>query len=52
MIKQFYTYSAEQTMQLGERLASALPNGITIALTGDLGAGKTTLVRGIAQGLM
>jgi len=52
MIKQFYTYSAEQTMQLGERLASTLPNGTTIALTGDLGAGKTTLVRGIAQGLM
>lgn len=39
-------------MQLGERLASTLPNGTTIALTGDLGAGKTTLVRGIAQGLM
>lgn len=51
MIKQIYTYNAEQTMQLGERLASTLPNGTTITLTGDLGAGKTTLVRGIARGL-
>jgi tRNA threonylcarbamoyladenosine biosynthesis protein TsaE len=28
-----------------------LPSGITLALKGDLGAGKTTLVRGIARGL-
>lgn len=51
MIKKIYTYSAEQTMQLGERLASTLPNGTTVTLSGDLGAGKTTLVRGMAKGL-
>lgn len=45
------THSAFETMQLGERLASVLPSGITLKLTGDLGAGKTTLVRGIARGL-
>lgn len=43
--------SSEETMFLGEKLASILPSGITLTLTGDLGAGKTTLVRGIAKGL-
>ena len=43
--------SSEETMSLGEKLASILPSGITLTLTGDLGAGKTTLVRGIAKGL-
>lgn len=41
----------KQTMELGELLARFLPNGQTLLLTGDLGAGKTTLVRGIAKGL-
>ena len=45
------TTSSEETIQLGEKLAKVLPNGLTILLTGDLGAGKTTLVRGIAKGL-
>ena len=45
------TNSEEETMRLGERLASILPSGSTLLLTGDLGAGKTTLVRGIARGL-
>jgi len=51
MITNIITHKAEETIKLGERLASILPDGITLALTGDLGAGKTTLVRGIAQGL-
>ena len=38
-------------MELGRKLASLLSPGSTLTLTGDLGAGKTTLVRGIAQGL-
>ena len=41
----------KQTLELGEQLARLLPDGITLLLTGDLGAGKTTLVRGIARGL-
>ena len=45
------TTSSEETIKLGEKLAKVLPNGLTILLTGDLGAGKTTLVRGIAKGL-
>ena len=45
------TNSAEKTLELGEHLARFLPDGITLLLQGDLGAGKTTLVRGIAKGL-
>ena len=43
--------TSESTIELGEHLANILPSGITLTLTGDLGAGKTTLVRGIARGL-
>lgn len=45
------TQSAEATMRLGERLAHALPENCTLALYGDLGVGKTTLVKGIAKGM-
>jgi tRNA threonylcarbamoyladenosine biosynthesis protein TsaE len=45
------TSSAEETTALGERLGKLLKPGDVIALSGDLGAGKTTLTRGIAQGL-
>ena len=45
------TNNESETIALGKRLASTVPSGITILLCGDLGAGKTTLVRGIAQGL-
>ncbi|EKP94565.1 tRNA (adenosine(37)-N6)-threonylcarbamoyltransferase complex ATPase subunit type 1 TsaE [Thermaerobacter subterraneus] len=43
--------SAEAMERLGEGLAAALAPGDWIALTGPLGAGKTTLVRGLARGL-
>jgi len=45
------TTSAEETTALGEKLGSSLQPGDVIALFGDLGAGKTTLTRGIAVGL-
>jgi tRNA threonylcarbamoyladenosine biosynthesis protein TsaE len=45
------TRSREETEALGERLGRAAQAGDVIALWGELGAGKTTLVRGIAQGL-
>ena len=45
------TRSREETERLGERLGSAAGAGDVIALWGELGAGKTTLVRGIAKGL-
>lgn len=45
------TESAEETRRLGERLASTLEPGDIVLLTGDLGAGKTTLIQGVARGL-
>jgi tRNA threonylcarbamoyladenosine biosynthesis protein TsaE len=44
------TTSAEQTRQVGEQLAAALPADRVLALHGDLGVGKTTLVQGLAHG--
>ncbi len=43
--------NALATKELGVLLARSLPPGTVILLEGDLGAGKTTLVQGIAQGL-
>ncbi len=45
------THSAEETMALGRALAPTLKNARMVVLRGDLGAGKTTLVKGIAEGL-
>lgn len=45
------TYTPEQTIALGKKIAKFLKPGDVIALSGDLGTGKTTLVKGIAQGL-
>lgn len=47
----FTTRSGEETARAGEELAGLLPEGATLLLEGDLGAGKTTLVRGLARGL-
>ena len=46
-----YAHSFDETMKLGELMAKTVPNGTTILLLGDLGAGKTTFVRGVARGL-
>jgi tRNA threonylcarbamoyladenosine biosynthesis protein TsaE len=46
----FISRSAQQTQRLGMRLGSLLQPGELVAMTGDLGSGKTTLVQGIAQG--
>jgi tRNA threonylcarbamoyladenosine biosynthesis protein TsaE len=43
--------SEDETRAIGRRLGAALPAGSRIGLQGDLGAGKTCLVRGIAEGL-
>jgi tRNA threonylcarbamoyladenosine biosynthesis protein TsaE len=45
------TASPEETLALGERLAPHLAPGDVLALYGDLGAGKTHLVKGVARGL-
>ncbi|MEP6916236.1 MAG: tRNA (adenosine(37)-N6)-threonylcarbamoyltransferase complex ATPase subunit type 1 TsaE [Acidobacteriota bacterium] len=45
------TASEEETTQAGERLAADLRPGDVVLLDGDLGAGKTAFVRGLARGL-
>lgn len=43
--------SLADTLQLGQRLGQALRGGEVIVLVGDIGAGKTTLVKGVTRGL-
>lgn len=45
------TYSEKQTFNLGKKIAKRLKGGETIALVGELGAGKTVLIKGLAAGL-
>jgi tRNA threonylcarbamoyladenosine biosynthesis protein TsaE len=47
----FITHSEEETQQVASRLARELQRGDVLLLSGDLGAGKTTFVRGLAEGL-
>ena len=49
-MKEFFTHSAEETTELGRRLAAELRPPKLVVLSGDLGAGKTTLIKGIAEG--
>ncbi len=49
-MKTFHTHSAEETTDLGRQLAAELKPGSIVLLRGDLGAGKTTMVKGIAEG--
>ena len=51
MIYEVFSNSSSFTMDLGENIARILPDGSTICFAGDLGAGKTTFVRGLAKGL-
>jgi tRNA threonylcarbamoyladenosine biosynthesis protein TsaE len=44
------THNPEFTRQLGARLGAALQPGDVLCLQGDLGAGKTTFVQGVAHG--
>ena len=46
-----FTHSKEETQALGKTLASFLEEGDVVLLSGDLGAGKTTFVGGVAKGL-
>jgi tRNA threonylcarbamoyladenosine biosynthesis protein TsaE len=50
MARDFTTNSPEETIALGRELASQLAPPKIVLLRGDLGAGKTTLVKGIAEG--
>ena len=48
--QEFTTHSADETIALGRKLAAMLAPPKVVLLRGELGAGKTTLVKGIAEG--
>ncbi|HMA18852.1 MAG TPA: tRNA (adenosine(37)-N6)-threonylcarbamoyltransferase complex ATPase subunit type 1 TsaE [Thermoanaerobaculia bacterium] len=50
-VREIVTRGGAETESFGRELANELAAGDVIYLTGDLGAGKTTLARGIAEGL-
>ena len=45
------SHSPAETIAFGEKLGRAAKNGLVLGLSGDLGAGKTQLVKGLARGL-
>ena len=51
MTKSFFTSSEVETGAVGSELATTLSRGDVVLLIGDLGAGKTAFVRGLAEGL-
>ncbi len=46
-----FTVNEQETEQIGYQLAKKMKGGETVALSGDLGAGKTVFTKGIAKGL-
>ncbi len=48
---EFISHSPAETESLGEKFGRAVASGTVVALSGDLGAGKTQFVRGLARGL-
>jgi tRNA threonylcarbamoyladenosine biosynthesis protein TsaE len=50
-VRSFETNSEEETIALGRRIAGELPKRAVVLLIGNLGAGKTTLAKGILSGL-
>lgn len=46
-----FSYSPEQTLELGRRIGSSLVGGETLLLSGGLGAGKTLLTKGLVEAL-
>ncbi len=49
--RELVTRSSEETIQRGREIGAQLKVPVLVLLTGDLGAGKTTLTKGIASGL-
>jgi tRNA threonylcarbamoyladenosine biosynthesis protein TsaE len=47
----YETHSEDETIDLGRRIAAELPSRAVVLLIGNLGAGKTTLAKGIVSGL-
>ena len=51
MVQERISHSAEETRRIARELAAHLAPGAVIALHGDLGAGKTCFIQGLAEGL-
>jgi len=51
MHETYRTRSEEETIALGEKLAARLEPGSVVLLVGELGAGKTTIAKGLVKGL-
>lgn len=51
MKKDIITKTIKETVELGEKLGRRLAGGELIELTGDLGSGKTTFLKGLAKGI-
>ena len=49
--REFVTHSSEETIQRGREIGAQLKAPALVLLSGDLGAGKTTLTKGVASGL-
>ncbi len=47
----YTAHSQEETFDLGQKIGSRIDNPIVLALSGDLGSGKTVFVQGLARGL-
>ena len=50
-MQSFISHSESETEKIGAAFAEKLPGGTVVAMYGDLGAGKTAFVRGMAQGM-
>ena len=50
-MREYFSTSEKETEAVGEELGRELPGGTVIAMYGDLGAGKTAFVRGLARGM-
>jgi tRNA threonylcarbamoyladenosine biosynthesis protein TsaE len=50
-VRRFVSNSSRETIAIGAEISKMLPSPVLLFLRGDLGAGKTTLVKGIAQAL-
>ncbi len=49
--REFLTHSSEETIARGREIGQRLKPPVLVLLSGDLGAGKTTLTKGLASGL-
>ena len=47
----YISKSEQETERIGSEFAASLPGGTVVAMYGDLGAGKTAFVRGMARGM-